>query len=209
MKTVVKTDSNHSLLNAKEKGWNWDDFHSNDQEAYQSCREQALKEQLEECAYTGLWLGEGTKQTIHIDHFKKKAIYPELTFEWNNLFAAAKDLDCGADFKDKKISGSRASSDKSYDNILSPLERYLSDYFWYRQDGAVIPHPSINDDELISKINNTIDIFNLNSSFLKDRRSGIIKMMRSYAGFGESAIREIMKSLGFSFVVDFELQRQK
>ncbi len=209
MKSIVKADSNPSLLNAKDKGWNWDDFHSNDQEAYKNCREQALKEQLEECAYTGLWLGDGTKQTIHIDHFKKKAIYPELTFDWNNLFVAAKDLDCGADHKDKRISCPRVSSDKIYDNILSPLERHLSDYFWYRQDGAVIPHPSINDDELISKINNTIDIFNLNSSFLKDRRSGIIKMMRSYAGFEESAIREIMKSLGFSFVVDFELQRQK
>ncbi len=209
MKTIFKTDSNPSLLNAKDKGWNWEDFHSNDQVAYKSCREQALKEQLEECAYTGLWLGEGTKQTIHIDHFKKKAIYPELTFYWNNLFVAAKDLDCGADYKDKKISGPRASSDKSYDNILSPLERNLSDYFWYRQDGAVIPHPSINDDKLISKINNTIDIFNLNSSYLKSRRAGIIHTMKGIQDLDDETIRGCMKSLGFSFVVEFELQSQK
>ncbi|MDE6480487.1 MAG: hypothetical protein K2L45_09470 [Muribaculaceae bacterium] len=98
MKTINKTEANDCLRTAANNAWSWDDFHKNDQPGYNACREQGLAEQLNECAYTGLWLGEGTKQSVHIDHLRKKALYPELTFDWNNLFVAAKNLECGADY---------------------------------------------------------------------------------------------------------------
>ena len=65
-------------------------------------KEQALEEQHNECAYTGLWLGEGTTQTIHLDHFRKKGIYAPSTFDYGNLFAAAKNSSYGSDYKDGK-----------------------------------------------------------------------------------------------------------
>ncbi|MDE6018068.1 MAG: TIGR02646 family protein [Muribaculaceae bacterium] len=208
MKTINKTEANDCLRTAANNAWSWDDFHKNDQPGYNACREQGLTEQLNECAYTGLWLGEGTKQSVHIDHFRKKALYPELTFDWNNLFVAAKDLNCGADYKDKHISGLRTVTDNIYRDIFSPLEANLSQYFWYRQDGAIVPHQSITDETIRSKVNNTIEIFNLNSSDLKNRRLGIIQLMKDIHDLDDETIRDCMKSYGFSFVVDFELQRR-
>ena len=153
MKTINKTKANDCLQNADNNAWSWDDFHKNNQTGYNACREQGLLEQRNECAYTGLWLGEGTKQSIHIDHFRKKSLYPELTFDWNNLFVAAKDIDCGADYKDKHISGPRTVADNIYRNIFSPLDANLSQYFWYRQDGQITPNPLITDASLLLKIN--------------------------------------------------------
>ena len=209
MKTINKTEANDCLRTAANNAWSWDDFHKNDQPGYNACREQGLAEQLNECAYTGLWLGEGTKQSVHIDHFRKKALYPELTFDWNNLFVAAKDLNCGADYKDKHISGLRTVTDNIYRDIFSPLEANLSQYFWYRQDGQIIPNPLITDASLLLKVNNTIEIFNLNSTDLKNRRLGIILMMKDFQNLDDETIKECMKSAGFSFVIDFELQRRK
>lgn len=209
MKTINKSKANGCLRTAAANAWSWDDFHTNDQDGYHACREQGLQEQLHECAYTGLWLSEGTKQSIHIDHFKKRSIYPELTFDWNNLFVAAKDVDSGADYKDKHISGPRQVADSVYKNIFSPLEANLSKYFWYRQDGEIIPHPSINDESIRSKVKKTIEIFNLNSADLKNRRLGIMQTLKGILEQDDETIREWMRNAGFSFVVDFELQRRK
>ncbi|MDE6562259.1 MAG: TIGR02646 family protein [Muribaculaceae bacterium] len=209
MKTINKTEANDCLQNADNNAWSWDDFHKNNQTGYNACREQGLLEQRNECAYTGLWLGEGTKQSIHIDHFRKKSLYPELTFDWNNLFVAAKDIDCGADYKDTHISGPRTVADNVYRNIFSPLDANLSQYFWYRQDGAIVPHQSITDESIRSKVKKTIEIFNLNSSDLKSRRLGIMQSVKGIIDQDDETIRDWMQNAGFSFVVDFELQRRK
>lgn len=90
MKTIVKSEVPPCLRQAQGKGWNWDEFRANAYDDYLSVRSQALVDQKNECAYTGLWLGMGTTHTLHIDHFHKKAIFPEETLSWENLFAAAK-----------------------------------------------------------------------------------------------------------------------
>lgn len=208
MKTIVKTAAKECLQTAKTNGWNWDDFHENAHDSYRSCRDQALQEQNDECAYTGLWLGEGTKQTVHIDHFRKKSLYPALTFDWNNLFAAAKDLDCGADFKDKSIKGPQTNSDKQYEGFFSPLEANLKEYFWYRQDGTIEPHPEVDDEKLLGKIINTIAIFNLNDGNLKNRRKEVIEFVRNLQQLEDDVVVECMRCSGFSFVTEFELEHR-
>ncbi len=212
MRMIVKKDENPILQKARNKGWTWNDFHDKAQDGYNACREQALEEQNDECAYTGLWLGEGTTQVIHIDHYRKKALYPELTFNWNNLFAAAKDLHYGADYKDKKISGPKSNSDSQYDSFFSPLEANLENYFWYSQDGTIIPHPTYEngkDMNLLSKIRNTIDFFNLNADDLKHKRRGIIEILRGLGQLEDEIVKECMLTSGFSFLVDFELAHRK
>lgn len=211
MKTIIKSDTNPCLKAAKENGWTWNDFHSHTPDDYIKCRKQALAEQQYECAYTGLWLGDETTQKIHIDHFRKQSLYPELTFHWHNLFATAKDANYGADFKDGIICGPRNHSDKQYDTFFSPLEANLKDYFWYRQDGKIEPHPAfdeIKDKELVAKIRNTIKIFNLNADDMKHRRRGIIESVRSLQQLDDTEIIDCMKTSGFSFVVEFELQHK-
>lgn len=211
MKTIIKTQPNASLQTAKDNRWDWDEFHTNMHQAYLDCRNQALDEQAGECAYTGLWLGEGSNQKLHLDHFKKRSIYPDLTFCWDNLFAAAKDLDYGADYKDNVIHGPKSNSDIQYNSIISPTNANLKHYFWYRQDGTIEPTPALdlsNDRELLNRIRNTIDVFNLNAADLKSRRKGIIESIRNLNQLDDDVIISCMMHSGFSFVIEFELHNR-
>ncbi|MBD5356997.1 MAG: TIGR02646 family protein [Bacteroides sp.] len=185
----------------------WDEFRLKNYDEYLQVRQQALNEQKNECAYTGLWLGEGTNQIVHIDHFYKKSLYPNLRFQWLNLFAAAKDLPYGSDYKDVCISGPLKHSDSQYKTFWSPLEANLEDKFWYRQDGAIEPHSSLSDnDKKIAQ--NTIEMYNLNADDLKRKRRNIIEYVRNLGQLEDNVIRDCMKENGFSFLVDFELRKK-
>lgn len=204
MKTIERGTPPCCLINANKNGWNWENFHENDQKGYISLKEQMLLEQSNECAYTGLWLGSGTKYKIHIDHFRKKGIYQNLTFEYDNLFVAAKELNCGADYKDNQIHGPQDNSDKQYNEILSPLEINIKKYFWYRSDGHIVPADNLTEKER-NKAQKTIEIFNLNDIRLRNKRTDLIFSLHDMNDLDDDIIREAMKEYGFSFVVDFIL----
>ena len=208
MKTIIKSDAPLCLQQAREKGWDWDEFHANAHVDYLDVRSQALADQKEECAYTGLWLGEGTKHTLHIDHFHKKAIFTEETFLWENLFAAAKNLDYGSDYKDKQIHGPRMNADAQYQSFWSPLQAGLVNAFWYRQDGWMEPgeHLSAEDRRLAQQ---TIDMYNLNSPDLKRKRRDIIRCLGNMQQLEEDEVRSAMETMGFSFLIDFELKQRE
>ena len=133
-----------SLVEAENKGWSWDEFVSNDHEGYQSCREQANTEQQGVCAYTELPL-DVEKVKVHIDHYRRKSIYPKLRFKWDNLFAAVKDKRFGADHKDGIINGS--NHNQMYASILSPLTANLQDYFHYSTSGEIEPMSGISEEK--------------------------------------------------------------
>lgn len=208
MKTIVKSEAPPCLRQARGKGWDWDEFHANAHDDYLRARNQALADQKNECAYTGLWLGEGTKHVLHIDHFHKKAIFPEETFRWENLFAAAKNRDDGADYKDKRINGPRQNAEKQYRSFWSPLEANLSQAFWYRQDGRVEPDEKLSEEEKLLA-QQTIDMYNLNSPDLTKRRLGIIRQLHSLKDVCNDEILLYMGTMGFSFLVDFELRQRE
>jgi len=208
MKTIIKSPANECLREAQDKGWSWTDFVENAHNDYLQVRNQALADQGQECAYTGLWLGEHTSQKLHIDHFLKRSLYPEHQFNWDNLFAAAKDLNCGSDYKDHNIHGPKANSDNQYQNFYSPLEANLEGMFWYQQNGQVVVHPCVGDENK-AKVQQTIDMYNLNAVDLVHRRAGVISDIRDLQQIDDDMIRECMKSRGFSFVVEFELQHRE
>lgn len=205
MKTTTKLAPLPCLTKAQNQGWNWNEFRDNDHQGYEACVCQALLEQMGECAYTGLWLGEGSKQKIHIDHFRKKGIYPTLTFEWNNLFAAAKELNCGADYKDGLIHGPLAHADGVYRTFWSPLQVGLDDAFWFQQDGKMVPSDNLSPDDK-QKAQNTIDMFNLNDGDLVNRRGTIIKQIRALSDLDDDTIRLCMNGKGFSILIEKELR---
>lgn len=207
MKTIKKSPAPCCLKQAESLGLTWDGFVSDNHEAYLSVRQQALDDQACECAYTGLWLGKGTKQCTHIDHFHKKAIYQDETFCWNNLFAAAKNLSYGADHKDKQIHGPRTIADEQYKKFLPPLEANLEDYFWYRQDGFMEPNDHLTREQQ-SLAQRTIEVYNLNAPDLRQRRQGIIQQISVMDQMGDEDIRICMESVGFSFLIDFELKQR-
>lgn len=206
MKTIIKSEVPPCLRQAQGKGWNWDEFRTNAYDDYLSVRSQALVDQKDECAYTGLWLGMGTTHTLHIDHFHKKAIFPEETLSWENLFAAAKNRNDGADYKDRQIHGTKSDAEKQYRAFWSPLEANLSQAFWYRQDGVVEPDEKLSDEEK-EMAQHTIDMYNLNSPDLRNRRLGIIRLLNTLQDLCDDDIRQCTKTAGFSFLVDFELSQ--
>lgn len=209
MKTIVKsTPAPACLSRAQQAGWNWDQFHKQDHEGYLDVRCLALHDQKNECAYTGLWLGEGTKQIVHIDHFRKKGIYQDQEFVWDNLFAAAKERNDGADFKDGHISGPQETADAAYSVFWSPLQANLENNFRYRPDGTILPAYNLTKADEV-KAQKTIEIFNLNSPDLKNRRYGIIQLIGTLSDLSDDDVKTCLATQGFSFLVNFELAHRK
>ncbi len=188
------------LADAIEKGWSWDEFVTNDLEGYQECHLQAEREQRNVCAYTELPLNT-EKMMIHVDHYRKKSIYPRLRFEWNNLFAAVKDNRFGADYKDNRVNGE--NEQQLYATILSPLTHHLEDYFHYATNGEIEPSTELKEEDL-RKAKETIAIFHLNEDELVSRRRTIIAQIGAYRDLSEEDIKDCFVGVGFPSVVEQE-----
>ncbi len=138
----------------------------------------------------------------HIDHFRKRAMFPNLTFEWNNLIVDHKDHNYGAGYKDNRI------KEEDYNKIFNPVEDEIEGCFFYLQDGEIIPHPKLGTNKR-SRANFTIEIFNLNHRSLKNERRDIIKLIRDYknSDLEEKAIYDYIKKAGFQSVIEQELSK--
>ncbi|MBX7241277.1 MAG: TIGR02646 family protein [Bacteroidia bacterium] len=138
-------------------------------------REYILKEeQASQCAYTEVLLREDNS---HIDHFKMRNHFANLTFSYDNLFVAHNDEKWGAKNKDKKI------KKEFYDKILSPLSEETKDAFSFSfANGEIFGKTE--------KAKRTIEVFNLNHSSLKERRMQTILDISNYSGFSEEKIKE-------------------
>ena len=202
MRTIVKGVTPASLVEAENKGWSWDEFVSNDHEGYLTCREQSNTEQQGVCAYTELQL-DVEKVTVHIDHYRKKSIYPELRFKWNNLFAAVKDNRFGADHKDGIINGS--NHNLMYASILSPLTANLQDYFHYSTSGEIEPMSGISEEKQ-KEAEATINLLNLNEAELVNRRRTMMAQIVCYNDLPEEVIRSCFVGFGFPSVVEQEIR---
>ncbi len=183
---------------ATNKGSNWDDFHQNAKACYQDCRLQILlEEQNCLCGYTEICITEIAN--AHLDHFRKKSIFPELTFEWSNLVAATLDSDFGANYKDSTYRIKK----EEYPNIFNPVVDNVHSYFYYNQRGEIEPRPVLTDD-LKTKVNTTIAVFNLNHKSLKTRRETIINQIKDCKDLTTEEILEAFNSSGFVSVVEQE-----
>ena len=196
MKHIVKQSEPPGLSYAREHHLDWNEFHKQCRDVYAVCIEQANKEQDGECAYTGMPLNSNTE--IHIDHFKKKSIYGELTFVWTNLFAAVKDCHYGADYKDDRINGTNAAT--IYSSLLNPAIETPDSYFWYSNNGNIEPLTGLTDVER-QRAETTIRIFNLNSPILVNRRRELFSMLQYYKDLTMSETLSALKKVGFSFVI--------
>lgn len=177
----------------------WDDLHKNHRELYVRMRQQAEEEQHGECAYTGLLVSE---RNGHLDHFRKRALYPQLMFEWDNIFLAVKCGKYGADHKDHIINGNNHTA--MYARLLMPLTEEVERYFYYANDGSIQPSPDLSDDDR-ERAQLTIDTFNLNEATLCQRRSGIQKRIESILngcpGAKAQQLFEIFNGTPFSAMV--------
>ena len=151
-----------------------------------------MEEQNFQCAYTEIRL---EPEQSHIDHFKKKSLYPNLTFQWNNLLTSSNYDFYGARFKDKHIKKAH------YQNIINPVIENPQQYFTYSFTGEILIDPKNEKAKL------TVEIFNLNDRSLVEQRKAIAEVIRAmvhqftveelidYIGKFESFIRTLYSEL--------------
>ncbi len=176
MRRIAKLPAPSTLAEEKKTcGNNWDNV---SQETKELWRKQLFVEQEGFDAYTEEILSLDDKTTTHIDHFKKRAHCPELTFDWGNLFLANHQNNnaYGADAKDN---GTNKIEKDKYDNLIHPVEEDPLEYFTYNSRGAICPREGL-DNTRLKKALFTIDTFCLNSPALLNKRNEILQILRGY-----------------------------
>jgi len=187
--------------------WNQLEETAEGQQVRSSTREYILKrEQFNQCAYTELPL-EYEKNDSHIEHLKRKdsAFFPELTFEWSNLFVSCSFDDFGGKYKDEKYLKGKTKADNAL--IINPALENPNEYFELTNWGELTIKTDLQ--ELAkTKAEETIKAFNLNHNSLKDRRRKIIKIVNVYkeGGLESEMIIEFLSGSGFKSVIKYELE---
>jgi uncharacterized protein (TIGR02646 family) len=144
-----------------------------------------VNEQNNQCAYTEIALNQDSRNS-HIDHFKKRALFPEETFNWNNLLVSCNSENYGAKHKDKHI------HKQDYNNILNPITDSPSKCFHYSFTGVI-------GDKTIAganreRVSNTISLFGLNNKSLVERRATIAEQVKMYSN--QLSLTEIKEVIG-------------
>lgn len=105
---------------SKKKPIKWDDI----AEIRGNLREFILqKEQRNQCAYCEVSIC-AVHSPSHIDHFKRKHLFPELTFSYFNLLVSCNNPNRCASVKDVM-----ANHKDSYKDIINPVEEEPNPYF--------------------------------------------------------------------------------
>ncbi|MDE5795420.1 MAG: TIGR02646 family protein [Muribaculaceae bacterium] len=158
-------------------------------------------EQSHLSAYTEKPLGAKT----HIDHFRKRDLYPKLTFDYANFLADELNDNYGACYKDKDASVTKATFDGT-DRIFNPASENMADVIGFMLNGTMIPKQDLKGD-IKKRVTETIRVFNLNHKSLKDTRKYIINLVTSYRkdGFTPDEIKKYMEEYGFPTIVNWAL----
>lgn len=135
----------------------------------QSVSEQLLAEQYGLCAYSEI-RPETENYGTHIEHVQPKSHYPGLTFAYSNLVLSALSSDDLSQLAQAEVFAGHAKRDE-YDASLfvSCLQADCARYFAYLSDGRVEPALALTPTE-ISQAEYTIQLLNLNSPYLVNRR---------------------------------------
>ena len=163
-------------------------------------------EQRNQCAYTELPL-EYEKNNSHIEHLKRKdsAFFPELTFEWSNLFVSCNSDDFGGKYKDEKYLKGKTKADNAL--IINPALENPNEYFELTNWGEL----TVKDDLqgiARTKAEETINAFNLNHNSLQDRRREMIQSVNDYknGSLDSKMIIEFLAGSGFKSVIKYGLE---
>ena len=112
---------------------------------------------------------EAENTSSHIDHFVKRAHDSNKIFDWNNFIVSTIDEDYGGKYKDNTY----IISKEEYAQISNPVFEDMAPYIEYSGDGSIVPKSNIQDSESI-KVLKTIEVFNLNSPSLKNKRRDLL-----------------------------------
>lgn len=118
------------------------------------------------CAYCeGAIFHEG-----HIEHFRRKnsAHFPELTFDWNNLFLACGSQEHCGHYKDRP-----SAPPYNSEYLLKPDIHCPDHYLYFHSSGSVRPRTDLSQDDTRCAAE-TIRVFGLDSCTLSGARSKVL-----------------------------------
>lgn len=196
MQRIVKAEPFPPLLDFVQRSHtqNWEDL---PYEIKNSSKEYILT--IEQNGLSG-YTEKPLKRYTHIDHYIKRDLKPQLTFDWNNLIVDEINDHYGARYKDNQIHHLN-----QYDAIFNPVIDSVENYFYYSKSGIIEPKSDLPN-PLKEKAENTIQIFNLNHPDLVNKRQRIFKNIEDYQNQIENAIIfESLKSYGFHSLLKQEL----
>lgn len=196
MKRIVKNPAHSQTFNswASRQGFpNWEQFSGTG--AYHQLRNHILfNEQKGISGYTEEPL-DNPKLIPHIDHYRKKGIYPRLTFDYENFVVDYHHTTYGSSHKDKVVDGRF-----NYNGIFDPVHEDMSEYIQFGPHGEMLPEfnlePSVD-----SKVRNTIEVFDLNNPALKERRYVVMCTLEAYKDLEREIVEECMLASGFPSVI--------
>lgn len=144
-----------------------------------------LEEQGYLCCYCEM---EVTRSNSHIEHFKPRTSYPELSLDYNNLLAS-----CQREREPKDPQHCGVKKEDWYDEklMVSPVIADCGDFFHYTGFGEILPadDPTKQDAATV-----TIQKLELNLDKLtKMRREAIDGILQSFNGLSQSEIELLIQ----------------
>ena len=124
----------------------WDAVTSEDKQEIRECLEGM---QGRRCAYCEASIDD---LGCHIEHFRRRRVFPTLTFEWDLLMSCGKG-DCCGHYKDSK------GWPYNPDDLVNPTVDEPDDFFCFRESGVIDVRP--NDDLRARRARETIRVLNL------------------------------------------------
>lgn len=205
MKKINKSEEPSSLTKFKRKNSSnkWEDIHTEQNKSiYEDCLLQCMEDQNFLCGYTEIKLDDN----YHIDHFIKRNIAPNKTFDWQNMIAAVHDSKFGADFKDKAVKDidyNRQSG--KYNHILNPIADNMEERFIFSTNGVIEP-ANRNDADATE----TIRIFNLQEDSLNNRRKQAMENTRKLLEqMDKETVIGYLQGEEFSSAIAYEISRHQ
>lgn len=145
------------LPNYDYRSMTWDSLTKEDKE----CIKTKLQEmQGERCAYC-----EGPLSSLgrHIEHFRRKSHYRNLTFQWDNLFWSCDRKDSCGHYKD------HGAGPYSPDDLVNPCIDDPDRYFRFRSNGTIGIRQGLSASDIRSA-SETLRVFNLDENYGRLRR---------------------------------------
>jgi uncharacterized protein (TIGR02646 family) len=164
-----------------------DDVEYNDRVAIQNSLEQM---QGRRCAYCEGSLDELGK---HIEHFRRKHIFPQLTFAWENLLWSCQASDSCGHFKDRNGKG----WPYEVNNLINPCVDDPDRFFRFRTDGSISIRHGLSQTER-TKAEETLRVLNLDDGRLRNMRKRAVAAYLNMAigdhGFTEADLQQLFQS---------------
>ncbi|KAB8335131.1 TIGR02646 family protein [Scytonema tolypothrichoides VB-61278] len=136
MKYIHKSKEPDSFTKWKQKlGSRIPDWKSFPQPVKNEVYHSLLQEQGFVCCYCGMSIG---RKQCHIEHFRPKSVYRDLTFEYTNLIASCQ----GEDEHKPRVPvhcGHKKQAWFDEELMISPLDPKCADYFKYSGFGEILP----------------------------------------------------------------------